>query len=84
MNQEQRKQYILSIASELEDYFVRYSRAADLEGITNWWLAQSRFKNTPKLIREALNELIDARKIGCRVYQGREIFERINSKEVSN
>ncbi|TQV87271.1 hypothetical protein [Aliikangiella coralliicola] len=81
MNQEQRKEYVHIVATELEDYFHNNARATDLESLTNWWLAKNRVREAPKLIREALDELILARKIGKRIYQGREIFERLSSRK---
>ena len=63
------------VAQDLSDHFFNTPEAGDtFEGISDWWVARQRRKNTNAVVRGALEKLVEEGRISKRLYGGRELY----------
>jgi len=63
------------VAQDLSDHFFNTPEAGDtLEGISDWWIARQRRRNTATVVRGALDKLVEDGRVSKRLYGDRELY----------
>lgn len=62
---------VLEVAQEISHYLESHPEAADtLEGVVNWWLARQRYEYSYRMVKQALEHLVEEGKVARQVTVG--------------